>query len=89
MKKLIYILLFSILSAVSAQAQEILTDSLYVLPVSPTDPNGDAKIVFTQKKDRAFKPDPVRVLWMGAIIPGYGQILNRSYWKLPIVDAGI
>ena len=22
---------------------------------------------------------------MGAVIPGYGQIYNRSYWKLPIV----
>ena len=35
-----------------------------------------------------FKPDPVRVVWMGAIIPGYGQIINRRYWKLPIVYAG-
>ena len=35
-----------------------------------------------------FKPDPVRVLWMGAIIPGFGQIINRKYWKLPIVYAG-
>lgn len=35
-----------------------------------------------------FKPDPIRALWMGAIIPGYGQILNRKYWKLPIVYAG-
>lgn len=35
-----------------------------------------------------FKPDPTRVVWMGAIIPGYGQIINRSYWKLPIVYAG-
>jgi len=31
------------------------------------------------------KPDAMRAVWMGAIIPGYGQIYNRSYWKLPIV----
>lgn len=42
------------------------------------------------KKDsvKAFKPDPARAVWMGAIIPGYGQIVNRAYWKLPIVYAG-
>ena len=36
-------------------------------------------------KNVDFKPDPLKVIWMGAIIPGYGQILNRSYWKLPLV----
>jgi hypothetical protein len=35
-----------------------------------------------------FKPDPVKVVWMGAIIPGLGQIMNRRYWKVPIVYAG-
>jgi len=35
-----------------------------------------------------FKPDPERVIWMGAIIPGYGQFINRRYWKMPIVYAG-
>jgi hypothetical protein len=49
-----------------------------------------AAIVDTLKKEvnANYKPDPMRVVWMGAIIPGYGQILNRSYWKLPIVYAG-
>lgn len=32
-----------------------------------------------------WKPNAMRAVWMGAIIPGYGQIYNRSYWKLPIV----
>ncbi|HLP05249.1 MAG TPA: DUF5683 domain-containing protein [Paludibacter sp.] len=35
-----------------------------------------------------FKPNPVKVVWMGAIIPGYGQIMNKKYWKLPLVYGG-
>ncbi len=35
-----------------------------------------------------FKPNPEQVIWMGAIIPGYGQFMNRRYWKIPIVYAG-
>lgn len=35
-----------------------------------------------------FKPDPIRAIWLGAVIPGYGQIVNRKYWKLPIVYGG-
>ena len=37
---------------------------------------------------KTFKPDPIKVVWMAAIIPGYGQILNRKYWKLPIIYGG-
>jgi hypothetical protein len=36
-------------------------------------------------KLKPFKPNPMKVVWMGAIIPGYGQIMNKKYWKLPIV----
>ena len=47
-------------------------------------------IPLTQKEiDRLFwKPDPMRAVWVGAVIPGAGQIYNRSYWKLPIVYGG-
>jgi len=37
---------------------------------------------------KVFKPDPLKVVWMATIIPGYGQIMNRKYWKLPIVYGG-
>ncbi|MBN2766606.1 MAG: hypothetical protein JXR27_09565 [Paludibacteraceae bacterium] len=87
LRKLIYILTLCALTIlkVNAQKEVLLTDSLYVLPATE---NSQTKIIINNKSDSAYKPDPVRVLWMGAIIPGYGQILNRSYWKLPIVYAG-
>lgn len=44
---------------------------------------------FTENPDGSktlnFKPNPTTVVWMGAIVPGLGQIINRSYWKLPLV----
>ncbi|MFV0392499.1 MAG: DUF5683 domain-containing protein [Paludibacteraceae bacterium] len=38
--------------------------------------------------ESVFKPDPAKAIWLGAIIPGYGQIVNRKYWKLPFVYGG-
>lgn len=36
-----------------------------------------------------WKPDPVKSVWLATIVPGLGQIYNRSYWKLPVVYAGL
>lgn len=51
----------------------------------------DDSVSLTQKEiDRLFwKPDPMRAVWLGAIVPGLGQIYNRSYWKTPIVYGGL
>ena len=35
-----------------------------------------------------FRPDPIRSMWLGLVIPGAGQFYNRKYWKLPIVYGG-
>ena len=50
--------------------------------------NVEVVLVPDSLKPKAFKPDPLKAVWMGAIIPGFGQILNKKYWKLPIVYGG-
>lgn len=37
---------------------------------------------------KVFKPDPIRSMWLGLVLPGGGQIYNRKYWKLPIFYGG-
>lgn len=36
-----------------------------------------------------FLPEPTIALRRGLMLPGWGQIYNRSYWKLPIVYGGM
>lgn len=36
-----------------------------------------------------WKPDPIRAMWLGMVVPGGGQIYNRKFWKLPIVYGGV
>lgn len=35
-----------------------------------------------------FKPDPSKAVWLGALVPGLGQIYNKKYWKLPLIYGG-
>ncbi len=48
---------------------------------------------FTQKSDssrvREFTPDPKKASTLSAIVPGGGQVYNRSYWKLIPIYAGL
>ena len=94
MNKNSYILVFIIL-LMSAGVQAQIDSIKNQLPKDTVARLYDKKIdkievvlVPDSMKPKAFKPDPLKAVWMGAIIPGYGQILNKKYWKLPIVYGG-
>ncbi len=100
MKKRFLIYCFLIFAAGYGYSQSI-TDSLVVAGDSLVFPAGARSLnpanrpfidsltidTIVQTKPE-FKPDPMKAVWLGAIFPGYGQIYNRKYWKLPIVYGG-
>lgn len=63
------------------------SDSIQKVAVVPIVDTVKVDTVAVKMKEQ-FKPDPVKVIWMGAVFPGFGQILNKKYWKLPIVYGG-
>lgn len=55
-------------------------DSIHYTPDTTT---SEAK--YRYYFDLTKKPDAIKSVWLGAILPGAGQIYNGSYWKLPLV----
>ena len=88
------ILLFVGISCLHAQEVEptaVPTERISFSEVQPIGTLSADTIPLTEKEiDRLFwQPDPMRAVWLGAVVPGLGQIYNRSYWKLPIVYGGL
>lgn len=88
------ILLFVGISCLSAQEVEPSATPAERISFKEAQPIGalttDTMSLTDKEIDRLFwQPDPMRAVWLGAVVPGLGQIYNRSYWKLPIVYGGL
>jgi hypothetical protein len=78
----VVILFFFSFFCFSAKAQEVFA------PTIPKDSLsiGKSDTLVPKKK---FQPDAKRAGLYSALVPGFGQLYNRQYWKMPIVYAAM
>lgn len=82
MKKLLVLFVGMVmLHANLVQAQDIipLTDTSLVI----TQKNGKTKVLVTDTGVKKYNPNIA--IRRSAMVPGWGQITNKKYWKVPIV----
>ena len=89
--KLWVVIYLVILSASAVMAQPPDTSSV---PISPGNPgNISLPAIPKTKKERSYHPDsnhsPHLAVLRSLMVPGWGQIYNNQWWKVPIIYGGL
>jgi hypothetical protein len=66
-----------------AATQAVAVDSL------PATPAADSLLSASKPDKQASRHSPTQAAWKAAVLPGWGQVYNRKYWKLPLVYGGL
>ena len=64
------------------------TDSLLRLTLAKGGKSLADTVAFQRRKKGGFMSDSMslsKVCWISTVLPGYGQIYNKQYWKLPVL----
>ncbi len=75
-------------SVVSNVDDVVVLDSTYAFQLED---NGEVEPLSKKKKSRKrpneeyWMPNPTKAMWYSLLVPGMGQIYNRSYWKVPLI----
>lgn len=64
-----------------------ITGLLTILPMLSLVAQQDTLSSFTRVR-KELHLDPVKATMLSAVFPGFGQVYNRKYWKIPLVYAG-
>lgn len=48
----------------------------------------DVKVDTAKDSAAIYKSNPVKAVWLSALLPGLGQYYNHRYWKIPVIAAG-
>src|SRR5215510_13383968 len=80
MKVFYFIIFFFLLPAANTYSQNLLVDT--AIKKNPS-PSKKSQPDSTTKKTKTYSP--ALAATRSAIIPGWGQIYNKKYWKVPII----
>lgn len=92
-KALLLVVFFLLFSAYASAQTDSTATKKDVVKQAPKDTVKEDAPKIKPKKQRIYKPDsthlPSKAVFRSAVIPGWGQLYNKRWWKVPFIYGGL